>query len=81
MLFFVCQKSKHINFFVHFSTSMFFTVNKAKSGRKKWKKMLLIREPSKLIIYEREAIKQLDLKDVLHLSTLMKAFLILKTVL
>lgn len=60
---------------------MFFTVNKAKSGRKKWKKMLLIREASKLIIYEREAIKQLDLKDVLHLSTLMKAFLILKTVL
>lgn len=43
--------------------------------------MLLIREASKLIIYKREAIKQLDLKDVLHLSTLMKAFLILKTVL
>lgn len=81
MLFFVCQKSKHMNFFVHFCTSMFFTVSKAESGRKKWKKMLPIREANKLIIYKREAIKRLDLKSVLHLSTLLKSFLILKTVL
>lgn len=79
--FLFAKKSKHINFFVHFSTSVFFTVSKAKRAKKKWKKMLPIREASKFIIYKKEAIKQLDLKNILHLSTLIKAFLILKTVL